>query len=241
LYHIIGLGFTNAPANTIPQLLSKYHKQYTGPLIDIKEYCYGVVHPVTKETITHYRKLIKDPLLKDLWIKAMSKELHRLAQGCPGVNKGTNTIWYLSHADICKIPQDRTNTYPCTVIEHRPQKEGPNRVRITVGGNLIDYLFELTTRTADMVSSKILWNSVISTKDARFAGANIKSMYLETALDWYEYMKMPIALFPTDIIEHYRLNEKVLGGYVYMEIRKGMNGLPQAGVLPNKLLRERLA
>jgi hypothetical protein len=63
LYHIIGLGFTNAPANTIPQSLSKYHKQYTGPLIDIEENCYSVVHPVTKETITHCRKLIKDSLL----------------------------------------------------------------------------------------------------------------------------------------------------------------------------------
>ncbi len=52
---------------------------------------------------------------------------------------------------------------------------------------------------------------------------------------------MPIALFPTDIIEHYRLNEKVLGGYVYMEIRKGTYGLPQAGILANKLLKERLA
>ncbi len=66
LYHIIGLGFNNAPVNTVPNLLAKYHKQYTGPLIDIEEYCYDVVHPVTKETITHYRKLIKDPLLKDL-------------------------------------------------------------------------------------------------------------------------------------------------------------------------------
>jgi hypothetical protein len=66
-------------------------------------------------------------------------------------------------------------------------------------------------------------------------------MYLETSLDQYEYMKMPIALFPTDIIEHYRLNEKVLGGYVYMEIRKGIYGLPQAGILANKLLKERLA
>jgi hypothetical protein len=128
LYHIIGLGFINAPANTIPQLLSKYHKQYTGPLIDIKEYCYGVVHPVTKENITRYRKLIKDPLLKDLWIKAMSKELHRLAQGCPGVTKGTNTMCYLSHANICKIPQDRTVTYARTVIDHCPQKEDPNHV-----------------------------------------------------------------------------------------------------------------
>ena len=52
LYHIIGLGFTNAPAYTVPNLLAKHHKQYTGPLIDIEEYCYGVVHPVTKETNT---------------------------------------------------------------------------------------------------------------------------------------------------------------------------------------------
>jgi hypothetical protein len=241
LYHVIGLGFTNAPANTVPTLLAQHHKQYTGPLIDIEDCCYGVVHPVTKETIIHYRKLIKDPLLKELWLKAMSKELHRLAQGYTGVTKGTDTIFYLSHADICKIPQDRTVTYARVVIDHRPQKEDPNRVRITVGGNLIDYPFELTTCTADMVSSKILWNSVISTKDARFAGADIKNVYLETPLDRYEYMKMPIALFPADIIDQYGLNNKVLDGYVYMEIRKGMYGLPQAGVLANKLLKERLA
>jgi hypothetical protein len=173
-----------------------------------------------KPSPTTDKKLIKDPLLKDLWIKAMSKELHCLAQGCPSVTKGTNTICYFSHANICKIPQDRTVTYARTVIDNCPQNEDPNRVCITVGSYLIDYQFELTTRTADMVSSKILWNNVISTKDARFAGTDIKNMYLETPLDWYEYMKMPIALFPTDIIEHCRLNEKVLGGYVYMEIRK---------------------
>ena len=43
LYHIIGLGFSNAPTNTVLNLLAEYHKQYTGPLIEIEEYCYGVV------------------------------------------------------------------------------------------------------------------------------------------------------------------------------------------------------
>jgi hypothetical protein len=171
----------------------------------------------------------------------MSKELHQLAQGCHGVTKGTNTIFFLSHADICLIPKDRTVTYARIVIDHCPQKEDPNRVQITVGGNLIDYPFELTTCTADMVSSKILWNSVISTLDACFPGANIKNMYLETPLDRFEYMKMPIALLPTDIIEHYNLLEKAIDGYVYMEICKGMYGLPQAGVLAIKLLKIRLA
>ena len=89
-----------------------------------------------------------------------------------------------------------------------------------------------------MVSSKILWNSVISTKDARFAGSDIKNMYLETP-DRYEYMKMPITLFPADIIDHYKLKEKALNGYVYMEIRKVIYGLPQAGILlANKLIKE---
>ncbi len=47
---------------------------------------------------------------------------------------------------------------------------------------------------------------------------------------------MPITLFSADIIEHYRLKEKVLNGHVYMEIQKGMYGLLQAGILANKIL-----
>jgi hypothetical protein len=54
-------------------------------------------------------------------------------------------------------------------------------------------------------------------------------------------MKMPIALIPANIIAHDNLNEKVLDGYVYMEIRKGMYGLPQVRILTNKLLKKRLA
>jgi len=46
--------------------------------------------------------------------------------------------------------------------------------------------------------------------------------------------------FPDNIVEHYNLKEKALNGYVYMEIRHGMYGLPQAGILANKLLQKRL-
>ncbi len=122
-----------------------------------------MVHPVTKETITHYRKLIKEPLLKDLWRKALSKELHCLAQGCPGITKSTNTIFFLLQADICTIQSNRTVTYARIVISHHPQKEAPNCVCIAVGGNFIDYPFELTTCTADMVFFQTLWNNVIKT------------------------------------------------------------------------------
>jgi hypothetical protein len=49
------------------------------------------------------------------------------------------------HADICTIPNNRTVAYARIVINHCPQKADPNRVRITVRGNLTDYPFELTS------------------------------------------------------------------------------------------------
>jgi len=60
-------------------------------------------------------------------------------------------------------------------------------------------------------------------------------------MDRYEYMRMPLKLIPDEIIDLYQLRDKAKGEYVYMEIQKGMYGLPQAGILANTLLRERLA
>ena len=95
----------------------------------------------------------------------MCKEIGRLAQGYDNT-AGTNTIMFMAREDIKNIPKDRTVTYAHIVVDYRPQKTDPNRVRITAGGNLITYPFELTTRTADLPTSKILWNSTISTENA---------------------------------------------------------------------------
>jgi hypothetical protein len=92
-----------------------------------------------------------------------------------------------------------------------------------------------------MIAAKILWNSVVSTYGARFACCDIENMYLATPLDRFEYMRMPVALIPDEIIQYYNLQSKIKNGFVYMEIRKGMYGLPQAGILANKLLKARLA
>jgi hypothetical protein len=72
-------------------------------------------------------------------------------------------------------------------------------------------------------------------------GLDIGSFYLETPLARYEYMKFPIALFPEHIIEQYDLKQHVQKGFIYVEIRKAIYGLPQAGILANQLLRKRLA
>ena len=95
-----------------------------------------------------------------------------------------------------KIPADQTVTYARIVIDYRAQKDDPNRVRITVSGNLIDYPEELTLRTSDLTTIKLLWNSVISTPNAKYMCADIKSFYLETHLDQCKCIKMRLDLFP---------------------------------------------
>jgi len=213
--------------------------------IYLKEVCNGVVNPITKETLTNYKKVIACPELREVWMKAMCKELGNIAQGYSDgecINeKGTNTVRFLTHEEIKAIPKDRKITYARIVVDYCEQKDDPNRVRITVGGNLIDYPGELTTRTADLTTTKLMWNSVISTEGARYMCADIKSFYLETPLDRTEYMRMPLDLIPPEFQEAYGLQEKAKNGFVYMAILKGMYGLPQAGILANKLLKKRLA
>ena len=96
-----------------------------------------MVHPHTKETITRYIHIISNPVLRDVWIKAMCIELGRLYNGYKDT-KGTQTVHYMTHEEIKCIPGDRTVTYVRIVVDFRPQKIDPNRVRITVGGNLVD-------------------------------------------------------------------------------------------------------
>jgi hypothetical protein len=216
------------------------HQSFQAELnVDLQEYCNGIVHPEMKETITNYKKLMNDPLLCEVWIQAMCKELGNIAQVYEN-KKGTDTVRFLTHNAIAAIPKDRKVTYARIVVDYCPKKVDPNQVRITVGGNLIEYPGELTTRTADLTTTKLLWNSVISTPGARYKTSDIKSFYLETPLDRFEYMRMPFDLIPPKFADAYDLHQNQKGGYIYMEIRKGIYGLPQAGILANKLLKERL-
>jgi hypothetical protein len=54
-------------------------------------------------------------------------------------------------------------------------------------------------------------------------------------------MKMLLSRFPEEIVQKYNLNALAVDGWVYIEIRKGIYGLKQAGLLANQLLQTRLA
>ena len=59
-----------------------------------------------------------------------------------------------------------------------------------------------------------------------------------TSLKCPEYVKIQLCEIPVEIIDKYKLQDLATpDGNVYIEITKGMYGLPQAGLLANELLK----
>ena len=72
-------------------------------------------------------------------------------------------------------------------------------------------------------------------------GLDIGNFYLETPKEEYEYMLMPLHLFPQHTIDQYKLQENAQNGQSYLEVRRAIYRLPQAGALANKQLKKFLA
>ncbi len=209
----------------------------------LEHFCSPMVHPITGETISSYKKLMHDPVTAKTWQTAFGKDFGGMTQGDDKTGqKGTNAMFVMSHKEIRRAYEMKKKfTYGNPVIDYRPKKEDPHRIRITAGGNLITYESSPSVRTADLDTAKLHWNSVISTPGAQYMCLDIKNFYLTAKLDYYEYMRMPLDLFPAWIKKQYNLIELAYEGYVHLEMRCAVWGLPQAGILANKKLRRKLA
>ena len=83
---------------------------------------------------------------------------------------GTKTIFFIPKD---KVPISRIETYGRILAKTRIQKAETHLTRLTLGGNLINFPGDVTTPTADLITDKLIFNSVLSTKNAKFMCADI--------------------------------------------------------------------
>jgi hypothetical protein len=194
---------------------------------------HSVLDPLSGQSL-EYSQLSQGPT-KDKWIHGFANESGRLAQGVGTcMPTGMETIHFIWRD---QVPADRKVTYGRIVATICPQKSETHHVRLTVGSNLIHYPGDVSTPTADMTTAKILFNSVILTPEAWFLCTDVKDIYLNTPMARFEYMRLPIHIIPPEIVDQYKLLPLVQDGWVYVDIRKGMYGLPQAGIIANQRLQ----
>jgi hypothetical protein len=117
--------------------------------------------------------------------------------------------------------------YTLVFVNYCPEKEDPNCTRVTVGDNLLRYPSNCGTPTADMITVKLHLNSIISTKNAHYCSIDLKDFYLNKPIDQPEFMRMFVKFYDLTNLAN---ND----GTIYVKIQKGVNSLPQAGILAQK-------
>ena len=120
------------------------------------------------------------------------------------------------------------------VCDHRPLKTEQNRVRLTLGGDVLDYLGDTVSPVASLIESKLLFNSVISDSHlgARFMSLDIKDFFLQSILHDTEYLRIHSNYFLPDIRTKYNIDNLIAtDGYVYYKIKRGMYRSNQAARL----------
>ena len=93
---------------------------------------------------------------------------------------------------------------------------------------MINYPGDVGTSTSCLLTLKLLVNSVIPTEGAELMTLDNNVFYLNTPLARYKYLRLKLSDFPNDVIKEYNLKEKTTkGGFVYVEVQKGMYRLPR--------------
>jgi hypothetical protein len=91
------------------------------------------------------------------------------------------------------------------VCEVQPDKDDPNCTQITICGNRIYYPGDVGTNTASLELLKLLLNSVLSQKGARFSSIDLKSLYLDMPMPKLEYICIKILDIPQEFIDKNKL------------------------------------
>ena len=191
------------------------------------------------------KKLSIDKLLAGpdalIWNQSLSNEFGRLTKGNDTGVSWSDTMEFVYKTEV---PANKKVTYCSFVCDLRPHKKEKYRVRLVVGGDKLTCEFDTGAPAASMLDTKILCNSIISDahNGARFLDADLKDFFLMSNMKTPEYMRIAYKYFPADIINRYKLNDKVAqDGYVYIKIKRGMYGLKQAALLAHQQLITTLA
>ena len=116
-----------------------------------------------------YGHLMKNPKYQDTWKTSYGNEIGRLAQGMPDWVNETNTMFFITKNEI---------PYRRIICDYWEGKAEPNWTRLAIGGDKINYPKYCSMPTEELLTIKLLLNSIIPTPKAKFMTMDIKNSIL---------------------------------------------------------------
>jgi hypothetical protein len=190
---------------TIQTTTQKYARRITNKIELLKNEVHQTMAEMDKGTgqLLYCRQLLQSAKYKKQWSILLANKSGGLANGVRNRIKNlTNTTQFIQKQNIPQI-RKKDVTYCSFVCSVWPEKNETNRTRFTVGGDCINYPGAVATQTMDILVSKLLLKSVISTKGAKFMTIDTSDFYLMTLLKHPEFIRIRINNIPEEIILKY--------------------------------------
>ena len=130
-------------------------------------------------------------------------------------------------------------TYANFFCDIKLSKTETHRVCLKVGSNKLTYYSDPSSSAISLLDLKIHINSVISDtrKGDRYLTADIINYYLNNSMANYQYMQIHLRDIPNEVVIEYSLLPIAdSSGYIYVEIKKGMYGIKESGIIAYKRL-----
>ena len=86
-----------------------------------------------------------------IWNQGVTNELGRITHGIQKI-AGNDVVDYIKKEDV---PSNKVVTYANMVCNYRPNKADPFMVRLTVGGNKLQYDLDATLPAANLIKTKV--------------------------------------------------------------------------------------
>jgi hypothetical protein len=155
-----------------------------------------------------------------------------LAQAIHNCTAATNTVDFIPKSSV---PTNKKVMYGNFIYDYCPFKSEKYRVRLTAGGDRLEYNKYAGSPDASLLETKLIINSTISNanNNVLFLCAGLKDFFLATVMEDPELMQVKYKYFLINICQQYNINTLVSNdGYmIHIKIKKCEYGLKQAAVL----------
>ena len=106
-----------------------------------------------------------------------------------------------------------------------------------MGGDRVNHPGDCGAPTVGLTPVKLLLNIIVSTLNAKFMTIDINYFYLNTPMSRSKYMRLKLSDLPESVVQQYNMEAKATkDGYIHVDIKQGMYGIPQAGLIAQKTL-----
>ena len=99
-------------------------------------------------------------------------------------------------------------------------KKDKHSARTMVGGNNMKNEGDVGTPTTHLETAKLLFNNVLSRKNAKSMTIDIANFYLMTPMDHFGYVRMNVKTIPSENCKRTNLDEIEHDGWVHVEKSK---------------------